>query len=312
MLASTYVQAYSFTFISFIHPPSSASSVVFPFTATSLLLWQKAQGEEQQIDKTHPQGYARGVNLEQRPPERCEPRGNEAHVWILETGRALRHLEFLRGLLSPEERARAAAFVREELARRFIVNRGALRLLLGRYLGRPPESLSFSYDPYGKPRLDPVRPRLDFNLSHADDLALFAFSAGKRVGVDVETVREQRDVAGMAEYVFPAATAASLAALDAEERLVRFYRLWTRLESVAKATGRGLGILAAFKEADLEAAAPFSLVCAGSSWRVTDLDIGPACPAPGDHLAAACLEGEDCRARLFSAAEAFRGTRQEG
>jgi hypothetical protein len=51
------------------------------------------------------------------------------------------------------------------------------------------------------------------------------------------------------------------------------------------------------------------IAVAGSGRRV---GIGPVCPAAGDHPAAAGLEGEDCRARLFSAAEAFRGTRQEG
>jgi len=69
--------------------------------------------------------------------------------------------------LSPEERARAAAFRFEEHARRFRDSHAALRLIL---------------EQFGKPFITGSTP-VHFNLSHADDVALVAVSCDVEVGV---------------------------------------------------------------------------------------------------------------------------------
>ena len=55
--------------------------------------------------------------------------------------------------LSSDERNRAQEFRIEDLKRRFVIARCALRKLLGRYLGVQPTTIEFAIDSNGKPRL---------------------------------------------------------------------------------------------------------------------------------------------------------------
>src|SRR5881394_2362073 len=79
--------------------------------------------------------------------------------------------------LSDEERSRAARFRFERDRRRFVVARGALRELLGRYLDTDPGQIRFIYNAFDKPELDPDFGRLNFNLAHSGDIAQNFFSA---------------------------------------------------------------------------------------------------------------------------------------
>ena len=78
------------------------------------------------------------------------------------------------------EEARAERFLHDHSRRRFIAARGALRRLLGSYVGEAPERLSFRYEGHGKPSLEDAG-RLFFNLSHSGELALAALDAGGKV-----------------------------------------------------------------------------------------------------------------------------------
>jgi 4'-phosphopantetheinyl transferase len=75
--------------------------------------------------------------------------------------------------------------------RRYIVARGALRLILARYLAISPARVAFHYGLHGKPSLVSPSPggALEFNLSHTDDIALYAVTRGIPLGVDVEGIR---------------------------------------------------------------------------------------------------------------------------
>src|SRR5882724_12128079 len=55
--------------------------------------------------------------------------------------------------LTPDERTRSARFQFERDQQRFIVARGVLRDLLGRYLQTKPSQLRFVYNAFGKPDL---------------------------------------------------------------------------------------------------------------------------------------------------------------
>src|SRR5262245_9653232 len=63
--------------------------------------------------------------------------------------------------LGVDEKARAKRFHFAKDARRFVVRRGILRQLLSRYLDRPPGSIRFEYNRYGKPTL----PGIEFSQS---------------------------------------------------------------------------------------------------------------------------------------------------
>lgn len=114
--------------------------------------------------------------------------------------------------------------------------RGALREILGGYLGQEPEVV-VSED--GKPRLIDPAP-LHFNLSHSSELALVAVATGIEVGIDVERIRPRRDLVRLAARWLPEADAAAVAAAADDEREAVFYAAWTRHEARTKCTGVGL------------------------------------------------------------------------
>jgi 4'-phosphopantetheinyl transferase len=125
-----------------------------------------------------------------------------------------------------------------------MAGRAILRMLLGRYLGRDPASLVFVLGAHGKPRLrdddGDGAADLQFNLSHADSMALYAIGRGAAVGVDVERVRDIPDWSGIAGDFFGPRERARLQRLTADRRRLAFLRAWTRREALLKASGDGL------------------------------------------------------------------------
>ena len=82
-------------------------------------------------------------------------------------------------------------------------------------MGRAPETLRFVRAPLGKPALLGETSGLEFNLSHADWCALLAVTRGRRVGVDVESIRLGRGGMEVARRFFARGEVEALAAVDA-------------------------------------------------------------------------------------------------
>lgn len=120
----------------------------------------------------------------------------------------------------------------------FIVARGALRMLLARYVERPFEDLVFIYGPTGKPSL--ASNALDFNISHTEGVAVFAFARRCELGVDVERIRALPDMMEIAGRFFCRGESEELTGLPDGDRERAFFDCWTRKESYIKATGNGL------------------------------------------------------------------------
>ncbi len=176
------------------------------------------------------------------PPKALALCREEVHVWRMSLNQPESRVQESFSLLNPDERERDSRFRFQNDRDHFIVARGALRIILSRYLDTPPERLSFRYNSYGKPalpqRLD--RDDLRFNLSHSHGLALCAVACGYEVGVDVEWIRD--DFAGeetIARY-FSKQEAETIRALPPELRTQAFFDCWTRKEAFIKAVGEGL------------------------------------------------------------------------
>jgi 4'-phosphopantetheinyl transferase len=122
--------------------------------------------------------------------------------------------------------------------------RRAAREALGRILAAAldePEAPALVPAEDGKPRLAVDPGRLSFNLSHSGGLALVALApGGVDVGVDVERIKERRDLARLAARWLPAADALAVAAVPSAEQAGIFYPAWTRHEARVKCTGVGL------------------------------------------------------------------------
>jgi len=170
---------------------------------------------------------------------------DDVHVWRIALEMSETMLARLREILAEDERRRAVRFHFEKDRRHFTAGRGALRMLLARYLGRRPEEVRFVYSNYGKPRLadSDNGGNLRFNLTHSHGLALLAITRGRDIGVDVERLREmERDGEPLAERFFSPREAAVLRSLSPELRREAFFHCWTRKEAYIKANGKGLSL----------------------------------------------------------------------
>jgi 4'-phosphopantetheinyl transferase len=145
-------------------------------------------------------------------------------------------------LLSTAERERARRFAFGHDARRFIVGRARLRQLLAARLGLRPESVELVCGARGKPALanPALHSNLRFNLSRCDDLAVYALSSGREVGIDVEAMRPLPDADAIAARFFSRREHAAYRALDPCDRPLGFFQCWTRKEAFIKALGDGL------------------------------------------------------------------------
>lgn len=184
-------------------------------------------------------------------------------------------------VLDPEERARAAAFVRAELRNRYTAAHVMLRQVLGECLGQDPAGLRFAREdcpccggPHGRPVLAGERRPLEFSLSHAGALVAVAVAgAGVPVGVDVEALSRPDTVAEVGSKLHPDERAEIDAAADP---VSAFARIWTRKEAYLKGLGTGLG-----RGLDLDYVG--SAQPGPEGWALADL------PAPDGHAAAVAV-----------------------
>jgi phosphopantetheinyl transferase len=142
-------------------------------------------------------------------------------------------------LLSPEERQRAGRLVNETMRTRFVVSRGLRRAVLAECTGCPAADFLFREDEGEKPRLE-AEAGWDFNLSHAGDYVAVAVARGP-VGIDLEQMREVREMASLVRRCFPRDEAAVWERLpDGDGRREAFFVLWSAREAAMKCCGLGL------------------------------------------------------------------------
>ena len=167
----------------------------------------------------------------------------EVQCWSVRLDVPPERLDSLAATLSPDERKRIARLRFERDRHRFIVARGVLRELLGRYLGILPSQVRFAYNAFGKPELSPeFGSSLRFNLSHSADLALIGITTDTRIGVDLEYIRPQPEYLEIARSFFSATEVDELNGLPSPLQTEAFLNCWTRKEAYVKARGMGLAI----------------------------------------------------------------------
>lgn len=187
----------------------------------------------------------------------------DVHIWSAALVQPPDIEATLRETLSADERERAACFHFERDRKRYVIGRGILRLILERYTGTAAKAISFSYNPQGKPALTD-NPALHFNGSNSHDLALYALTLNRRIGVDVEYRRSLTDMMGTAKSSFSANEFQQFMALTPQVQPEAFFNCWTRKEAYIKAIGEGLSHpLDSFDVVFVPGAAPRFLRIAG-------------------------------------------------
>ena len=198
------------------------------------------------------------------------------YVWKASLAASEQAVAACRENLSPEERQRADRYVFPEHRRRFIVGRGILRTLLGRYLGVPPAGISFDYTKFGRPFL--ANEDIQFNVSHSGDMALYGFVRNANIGIDVECIRPISAMEIAARFFSPKERE-SLELIPERLREAAFYRCWTRKEAYLKARGLGLQTPLGSFTVSLEAESPALLSVEGvpdepRRWNFVNIDVG--------------------------------------
>ncbi|UCF04464.1 MAG: 4'-phosphopantetheinyl transferase superfamily protein [bacterium] len=201
-----------------------------------------------------------------KPPEELTLPADEVHIWRVSLDVASDSLSVLKGTLSGDELRRAGRFFFERDRLHFIAARGVLRSIIGFYLDTDPKVVRFAVAPDGKPQLDE---RFDihdvrFNLSHSRGLALYAFTLGREIGVDLERIRKDFDWQPIADRFFTPGEKEKLESMSEAKGYKAFFSCWTLKEAYMKARGKGLALPPNRFEVTVEPTEPPALV--------TDLD----------------------------------------
>jgi 4'-phosphopantetheinyl transferase len=168
------------------------------------------------------------------------------HLWGIELDGSPRCLDQCAQWLDEEEQHRAARLVREQDHQRYVLAHGGLRAVLSRYLLIGPDDVELSRSETGKPFVKMElrgESAITFNMSHAHGRALIAVSEGLEVGVDLERIRLDVEVAKLSERYFAPSEHAAIMQSTQEQRATSFFRYWVAKEAVLKAQGIGLQAL---------------------------------------------------------------------
>jgi len=163
---------------------------------------------------------------------------DEVYLWRVSLDKITWDFDEIEQLLSADERKRSERFVFERDQRRFMLGRAVLRMILGRCLSLPPEEVSFRYERYGKPVLDHTD--FSFNISESDGCAVYAITRNRRIGVDIERIRDIAEMDQIARRFFSSSENELLCTLEGSRKRKMFFEYWTRKEALIKAVGSGL------------------------------------------------------------------------
>ena len=218
---------------------------------------------------------------------------DEIHVWRARLDVNVICFRHLRNTLTEDELSRAERFYVREVREHYIVARGILRTILGRYLHTAPQQLCFSYNVYGKPALIATGDdeTLRFSVSHSHGLALYAVTRDRAVGIDLEYIRAEVEPEAIASRFFTRRENEALRAYPAGLRRSAFFSGWTRKEAYLKARGDGLSLRLDHIEVSLAPNEPARLLnVTGDRSETSRWSLQALSPWPG-YAAALAVEG---------------------
>lgn len=163
---------------------------------------------------------------------------NQIHIYTMNLDFLLDEVLKFKQIISKDEQERAERFVFDRDRNFFIVSRGQLRMILGNYLHQEPKSIKFSYSTTGKPYIE--ESSLFFNVSHSQDIITLGFVNKTAIGIDIEYVRDIKDLKEMAERFFSEDEYKKICQLKKDLRQNLFFKYWTCKEAYLKATGTGI------------------------------------------------------------------------
>ena len=159
-------------------------------------------------------------------------------VWRINVAGFKPFLTALQPLLSPQEIEKISRYKQENDQHHSLIGKAVLRILLGRYLNVDAKVIQFKSAKNKKPELENNFGRnLHFNISHSGNWVLIAIS-NSEIGVDVEKMNTSFTYKNLLSFGFNPQEIDFIENSDLPYQ--SFYELWTRKESLLKATGKGL------------------------------------------------------------------------
>jgi 4'-phosphopantetheinyl transferase len=238
------------------------------------------------------------------PAELPWPR-DEVHVWRATLAWPAAAVHRLEQCLSADERDKMQRFRFEKDRRRYLIGRGMLRSLLGRYLDVAPRDLCFETTAAGKPHLASGQGQLQFNLAHSGEYVLIAITEGRAVGIDIEEVRDNFDAGEIAAHFFSPGEQSDLETLTGRARIEAFFECWTRKEAYVKARGEGLSLPLDQFDVSLRPGEPARLIATrpdpaeARRWQLSGLEVADG------YKAALVVEGQGWTLRFWDSPDEF-------
>ena len=161
----------------------------------------------------------------------------EVHIWSIYLSDNEKDIPCFISILSEDERQRAYSFKFPKDRNCFIISRGILRCLLGKYLGKDPRDIEIIYGFWGKPCL--TEPLLYFNLSHSKDYILYDIAHNYEIGIDLEYIDKNLNINDIALTILSSQELAYLRSVKLKEKVDTFFKLWVCKEAFLKASGKG-------------------------------------------------------------------------
>jgi 4'-phosphopantetheinyl transferase len=229
-------------------------------------------------------------------PEKLVLSQDKVEIWRANLDQPKSCQAQLAATLSREEQTRAERFHFDLHRQRFITGRGILRNILSRYLGKDPRELEFCYSDRGKPSLVSKNTKFDlrFNLSHSQDLALYAIALDRDLGIDLEFIRQNNDAVKIAQRFFSPHEYKKLLALAEDQQQRAFFDIWTCKEAYLKATGEGLVGLQQVEVSLASGEAPRLLLSPDTMLPSTKWFLEQLTPNP-NYAGAVAVAGEKCQ-----------------
>ncbi len=164
---------------------------------------------------------------------------NELHIWEWSCPEKWQIGEGMKQLI-PEEREKAERFLHPKVREQFVVARAGLRKLLAAYLQIPPLEVPIEYGFNGKPELAQAFGAWQFNLSHSEGQVALGIIKQRRIGIDLEKIREIKNIPSLVKRFFCPAEIALFDGLSEKEQNQQFLEVWTCKEALLKGIGRGI------------------------------------------------------------------------
>ncbi len=151
------------------------------------------------------------------------------------------NLDSIVSQLSSKNKTRLCSFRRKE-DRELLLVSSILLVKLLEDSGNSDYKLSdIQYSAAGKPYFEGSN--FDFNISHTDDCAVVAFAVNRRIGIDIEKIKDI-DLSDF-ENILPINLWDQIHLSG--NKIRTFYHYWTLLESALKADGGGLSLVSSGK-----------------------------------------------------------------